>query len=109
MQLCFEKCLLKLKEHDKRWSGEWKEIEVMINPNGPLFNGGSDGDNGQTGRKLVIDYYGPRIPLGGGALYGKDLSHIDRLGSYSARKFALELVAKKDHQRHWFPFAMPRL
>lgn len=85
---------LKLKEHDKRWTGEWKEIEVMINPNGPLFNGGSDGDNGQTGRKLVMDYYGPRIPLGGGALYGKDLSHIDRLGSYSARKFALELVSK---------------
>lgn len=89
-----ENAFLKLKEHDKRWTGEWKDIEVLINPNGPLLNGGSDGDNGQTGRKLVMDYYGPRIPLGGGALYGKDLSHIDRLGSYSARKFALELVAK---------------
>ena len=43
----------------------------MLNPNGPLLNGGSDGDNGQTGRKLVMDYYGPRVPIGGGALYGK--------------------------------------
>ena len=35
------------------------DIELIINPNGPLLNGGSDGDNGQTGRKLVMDYYGP--------------------------------------------------
>ena len=53
----------------------------MINPNGPLLNGGSDGDNGQTGRKLVMDYYGPRVPIGGGALSGKDPRHIDRVGA----------------------------
>ena len=38
-----------------------EDIELLINPNGPLLNGGSDGDNGQTGRKLVMDYYGPRV------------------------------------------------
>jgi S-adenosylmethionine synthetase len=83
-----------LNQHDKRWIGEWKETDVLINPNGPLTNGGSDGDNGQTGRKLVMDYYGPRIPLGGGALYGKDLSHIDRLASFAARKYAIEQVSQ---------------
>ena len=77
---------------DPRWCSAWAEVKLLINPNGPLLNGGSDGDNGQTGRKLVMDYYGPRIPIGGGAIYGKDLCHIDRLGATMARKFALDVV-----------------
>ena len=81
-----------LRRSDCRWTGEWKDINVLVNPNGPFIMGGSDGDNGQTGRKLVMDFYGPRIPIGGGALYGKDLSHIDRLGAAAARKYAIELV-----------------
>ena len=62
-----------LQTRDHRWAAPWPEIELVINPNGPLINGGSDGDNGQTGRKLAVDYYGPRAPIGGGALSGKDL------------------------------------
>jgi len=81
-----------LKKGDVRWTQKWEDIELLVNPNGPLLNGGSDGDNGQTGRKLVMDYYGPRIPIGGGALSGKDLSHIDRLGAYAARYAALSIV-----------------
>ncbi len=80
-----------LQTHDNRWKPGWKDLRVLINPNGPLINGGSDGDNGQTGRKLAMDFYGPRIPLGGGAIYGKDLCHIDRLASFAARQFAVEL------------------
>jgi len=80
-----------LQKSDTRWIGKWEDILLLLNPNGPLLNGGSDGDNGQTGRKLVMDYYGPRIPIGGGAIYGKDLTHIDRLGAYAARKLALDL------------------
>ena len=34
---------------------------------------GSDGGNGQTGRKLVMDYYGPRI-AGSGAIYARMLT-----------------------------------
>ena len=64
----------------------------MVNPNGPLVEAGSDGDNGQTGRKLVMDFYGPRVPIGGGALSGKDLSHIDRIGAYAAREAAVRAV-----------------
>ena len=56
---------------DPRWRGTWEAAALLINPNGPLISGGSDGDNGQTGRKLVMDYYGPRVPIGGGALSGK--------------------------------------
>jgi S-adenosylmethionine synthetase len=78
-----------LRAKDARWAARFDDIELLINPNGVLLNGGSDGDNGQTGRKLVVDYYGPRVPIGGGALSGKDLSHIDRAGSYAARHAAL--------------------
>ena len=64
----------------------------MINPNGPLVLAGMYSDNGQTGRKVVMDHYGPRIPIGGGAIYGKHYAHIDRLASSEVRKFCIDLV-----------------
>jgi S-adenosylmethionine synthetase len=81
-----------LQKSDSRWISRWEDIELMINPNGPLVSGGSDGDNGQTGRKLVVDYYGPRVPIGGGALSGKHMGHIDRVGAYAARCAAIAAV-----------------
>jgi S-adenosylmethionine synthetase len=81
-----------LRQADPRWVLDWDAVELCVNPNGPLINGGSDGDNGQTGRKLVMDYYGPRVPLGGGAIFGKDLAHIDRAGAYETRRIAVESV-----------------
>lgn len=83
---------VELQEHDARWSAKWPDVSIRINPNGPLTNGGSDGDNGQTGRKLAMDYYGPRVGQGGGALCGKHLTHIDRVGSYTARQAAVHAV-----------------
>lgn len=80
------------RARDPRWRAPWREVELLVNPNGPLLNGGSDGDNGQTGRKLVMDFYGPRVPIGGGALSGKHLSHIDRIGAYAAREAAVRAV-----------------
>jgi S-adenosylmethionine synthetase len=82
-----------VQEEDERWVAAWEDVRLSVNPNGPLLNGGSDGDNGQTGRKLVMDFYGPRIPIGGGALSGKHLSHIDRIGAYAAREAAVHAVA----------------
>lgn len=87
-----KKAGMSLMEHDPRWIVDYKGLRLLINPNGPFTRGGSDGDNGQTGRKLVMDFYGPRVPIGGGAIYGKDLSHIDRAGSFAARQFAIDLV-----------------
>ena len=80
------------RERDPRWRATWADADLLINPNGPLVNGGSDGDNGQTGRKLVMDFYGPRVPIGGGALSGKHLSHVDRIGAYAARDAAVRAV-----------------
>jgi S-adenosylmethionine synthetase len=81
-----------LQSSDPRWVSAWEDVEVLVNPNGPLVNGGPLSDNGQTGRKLVMDYYGPRVPIGGGALFGKDPRHIDRVASSICREAALNAV-----------------
>jgi S-adenosylmethionine synthetase len=83
-----------LSRVDVRWTSRWLEVELLVNPNGPLSDAGSQKDNGQTGRKLVMDYYGPRVPIGGGALFGKHPSHVDRLGAQRAREMALDVVRK---------------
>ena len=87
-----EKTLCQAQKLDPRWCEIWSNVEVLINPNGPLVDAGSDGDNGQTGRKLVQDFFGPRVPIGGGALSGKHISHIDRIGAYAAREAAVRAV-----------------
>lgn len=78
---------------DPRWRFDPLATRILVNPNGPFIEGGSNSDNGQTGRKLVMDYYGPRIPIGGGALSGKDPSHIDRAAACAARKACVDAVA----------------
>lgn len=81
-----------LQASDGRWAQHWRAVEVLVNPNGPHLRGGSDGDNGQTGRKLVMDHYDPRVPLGGGALAGKHPAHIDRMAARAARHAAVSAV-----------------
>jgi len=41
---------------------------VLVNGCGDFVCGGPHGDNGLSGKKLVVDGYGPRVPIGGGAL-----------------------------------------
>jgi S-adenosylmethionine synthetase len=41
----------------------------------------------------VVDAYGPRVPIGGGALTGKDFFKADRAGAVLARKLAKSVVA----------------
>jgi len=83
-----------LQRADRRWVAPWREVELLVNPNGPLSDAGSRKDNGQTGRKLVMDYYGPRVPLGGGAIYGKHPTHVDRFGARVARELAIDAVKR---------------
>ena len=92
VQSVLKKAYVELSAQDSRWRSHWSAVDVIVNPNGPYFRGGSDGDNGQTGRKLVMDFYGPRIPIGGGALSGKHPAHIDRLAAYAARQAAIHAV-----------------
>ena len=81
----------RLQQADRRWRARWKEVEVLVNPIRGL-NGDSEMGIGQTGRKLVMDHYGPRVPIGGSALSGKHLAHIDRIGAYAAREAAINAV-----------------
>lgn len=73
-----------------------KDVEYHINPAGDWQQGGFDADAGLTGRKLIIDNYGPRIPIGGGAFSGKDPSKVDRSAAYAARKVAIDYLKKEN-------------
>ena len=69
---------------------------LHINPTGDWDLGGFDADAGLTGRKLVVDNYGPRIPIGGGCFSGKDPSKVDRSAAYMARKIAIDYLKKHE-------------
>lgn len=66
--------------------------EILCNPAGDWEQGGFDADTGLTGRKIVADAYGSRVPVGGGAFSGKDWTKVDRSGAYKARQLAVELL-----------------
>jgi S-adenosylmethionine synthetase len=68
------------------------QLPVRVNQSGVFVSGGPMNDNGQTGRKLVVDFYGPRVPIGGGALSGKDPWRLDRAGAFRTRQIALAIV-----------------
>jgi len=69
--------------------------DLHINPAGDWSIGGFDADAGLTGRKLIVDNYGPRVPIGGGAFSGKDPSKVDRSAAYMARKIAIDYLKKR--------------
>ena len=64
--------------------------DVYCNPAGDWSLGGFDADAGLTGRKLAVDNYGPRVPIGGGAFSGKDATKVDRSAAYMARRIAVD-------------------
>lgn len=73
--------------------------DYHINPAGEWHCGGFDADTGVTGRKIVIDAYGPRVPVGGGAFSGKDPTKVDRSAAYMARRIAVDYLKKyKAHE-----------
>lgn len=67
-------------------------IELYLNPAGDWSQGGFDADTGLTGRKLIVDNYGPRVPIGGGCFSGKDPSKVDRSAAYMARRIAVDYL-----------------
>jgi S-adenosylmethionine synthetase len=72
-----------------------QEVHIHANPAGDWHQGGFDADTGLTGRKLVVDNYGPSIPIGGGCFSGKDPSKVDRSAAYMARKIAVDYLKKR--------------
>jgi len=66
--------------------------EYHINPAGDWSQGGFDADAGLTGRKIIVDNYGPEVAVGGGAFSGKDPSKVDRSAAYMARRIAVDTL-----------------
>jgi S-adenosylmethionine synthetase len=81
---------------------------LTVNGAGAFEVGGPEGDNGLSGKKLVVDAYGPRVPIGGGAWSGKDFFKADRAGGLHARRLAkaivrLGLAREAQVVLGWFP------
>jgi len=70
-----------------------KKTKYYINNTGRFVIGGPVSDTGLSGRKNVVDAYGPQIPTGGGSFSGKDPTKVDRSGAYMARYIAKNIVA----------------
>lgn len=70
--------------------------KLLTNPAGDWYRSGFDADTGVTGRKIVMDAYGPNIPVGGGAFSGKDGTKVDRSGAYKARQLAVKVLSSLD-------------
>lgn len=91
-----------LKARVFKWVEERKIMaaagcDILVNPAGDWNQGGFDADTGLTGRKLMVDNYGPRFAIGGGAFSGKDASKVDRSAAYMARLIAVDaLVRNRD-------------
>jgi S-adenosylmethionine synthetase len=86
-----------LREAVRTWlkdKPQAEEVSIYVNPTGDWHQGGFDADSGLTGRKLVIDNYGPQIPVGGGCFSGKDPTKVDRSGAYMARRIAVDYLKK---------------
>ena len=76
-----------------------EDLRAYINPAGDWNQGGFDADTGLTGRKLIVDNYGPRVAIGGGCYSGKDPSKVDRSAAYMARRIAVDyLRERKAHE-----------
>jgi S-adenosylmethionine synthetase len=87
-----------LRQEMAHLSGEFPRLAPQVpeslsaNGAGTFEVGGPEGDNGLSGKKLVVDAYGPRVPIGGGALSGKDFYKVDRAGAIHARRIAKAIV-----------------
>lgn len=79
---------------DQGYKNPSGSVDIHCNPAGDWEVGGFDADTGLTGRKLVVDNYGPRVPIGGGAFSGKDPSKVDRSAAYMGRRIAVDYLRK---------------
>jgi S-adenosylmethionine synthetase len=78
----------------KKYYRDISAAEYLINPAGEWTLGGFEADSGLSGRKIVVDAYGPNVPVGGGSFAGKDLTKVDQSGARMARLLAVELLKK---------------
>jgi len=107
VRVAVEREMILLADEISGLSAEVPE-SLSVNGAGSFDVGGPEGDNGLSGKKLVVDAYGPRVPIGGGALSGKDFFKADRAGALHARRVAKAVVITGAAQEAtvklaWFP------
>merc|ERR1712107_796757 len=83
---------IKLKNGEPALTLFGDHTHLYINPSGKFIIGGSQGDAGLTGRKIIIDTYGGWGAHGGGAFSGKDPTKVDRSAAYVCRQMAKSIV-----------------
>lgn len=94
-----------LEEMVSTWFKQYSDYQLEslhCNPAGDWNIGGFTADAGLTGRKLAVDNYGPRVPLGGGAFSGKDSTKVDRSAAYMARRIAVDLLEQDKTRKEVF-------
>lgn len=74
--------------------GDIDPKQCTINGTGAFELGGFAADSGLTGRKIVVDQFGPLVEVGGGCFSGKDPTKVDRTAAYMARLIAKTIVTK---------------
>ncbi len=79
-------------------------IKLHINPAGDWKISGFESDAGLTGRKIVVDNYGPRVQIGGGSFSGKDATKVDRSGAYKARQKAVEILKQNPKSKEVYVY-----
>jgi S-adenosylmethionine synthetase len=70
----------------------FRMVDKILNPIGETTLGGFKTNIGVSGKKSVMDSYGPRIPFCGKSFSGKDYYNTDRIGAYMARKIAVDTI-----------------
>jgi len=81
---------------------QYRIESLHCNPAGDWNIGGFTADAGLTGRKLAVDNYGPRVPIGGGAFSGKDATKVDRSAAYMARRIAVDILEQRPEANEVF-------
>lgn len=66
---------------------------VVINGTGCYIKHSSFGDCGTTGRKISVDFYGGNCVIGGGNLWGKDMTKADVTLNFYARVLARRFLS----------------
>lgn len=84
----------KVMKETAREYGMNEDFKILVNPTGRFVIGGSFGDCGVTGRKIIADSYGGYAKHGGGAFSGKDYTKVDRSAAYMARYLAKHLLKR---------------
>ena len=84
----------KVMKETARECGVNEDFKILVNPTGRFVIGGSFGDCGVTGRKIIADSYGGYAKHGGGAYSGKDYTKVDRSAAYMSRYLAKHLLKK---------------